>query len=111
MVNVYRFVTQNSVEEDILERAKRKMVLDHLVIQRMNTSGKMVRRWAPMLLPLFPVEPNGGFDSFPRDGRASTHSFVTERRGSMDRKGVVKYLNEGRSKQNFGGKRPSWSSA
>jgi hypothetical protein len=27
------------VEEDILERAKQKMVLDHLVIQRMDTSG------------------------------------------------------------------------
>lgn len=31
-----------SVEEDIIERAKRKMVLDHLVIQRMDTSGKTV---------------------------------------------------------------------
>jgi hypothetical protein len=32
-------VTRNSVEEKILERAKKKMVLDHLVIQRMDTSG------------------------------------------------------------------------
>ena len=39
-VNIYRLVTGNSVEEDILERAKRKMVLDHLVIQRMDTSGR-----------------------------------------------------------------------
>ncbi len=38
-VNIYRFVTSSSVEEDILERAKQKMVLDHLVIQRMDTSG------------------------------------------------------------------------
>lgn len=38
-VNIYRFVTSGSVEEEILERAKRKMVLDHLVIQRMDTSG------------------------------------------------------------------------
>lgn len=30
-VNIYRFVTSGSVEEDILERAKRKRVLDHLV--------------------------------------------------------------------------------
>ena len=37
-----RFVTSGSVEEDILERAKRKMVLDHLVIQRMDTSGRTV---------------------------------------------------------------------
>ena len=41
-VNIYRFLTSNSVEEDILERAKRKMVLDHLVIQRMDNSGRMV---------------------------------------------------------------------
>jgi hypothetical protein len=39
-VNIYRFVTSGSVEEEILERAKRKMVLDHLVIQRMDTSGE-----------------------------------------------------------------------
>ena len=38
-VNIYRFVTMNSVEQDILERAKRKMVLDHVIIQRMDTSG------------------------------------------------------------------------
>ncbi|KAG1670416.1 hypothetical protein FOA52_010151 [Chlamydomonas sp. UWO 241] len=41
-VNIYRLVTSGSVEEDILERAKRKMVLDHLVIQRMDTSGRTV---------------------------------------------------------------------
>merc|ERR1712228_1105460 len=41
-VNVYRLVTKNSVEEDIVERAKKKMVLDHLVIQRMDTTGRMV---------------------------------------------------------------------
>merc|ERR1712183_306541 len=41
-VNVYRLVTKNSVEEDIIERAKKKMVLDHLVIQRMDTTGKQL---------------------------------------------------------------------
>lgn len=41
-VNIYRLVTKSSVEEDIIERAKRKMVLDHLVIQRMDTSGRTV---------------------------------------------------------------------
>lgn len=38
-VNIYRLLTMGSVEEDILERAKRKMVLDHVIIQRMDTSG------------------------------------------------------------------------
>lgn len=41
-VNIYRLVTKGSVEEDIVERAKQKMVLDHLVIQRMDTTGKTV---------------------------------------------------------------------
>ena len=41
-VNIYRFVTGSSVEEDILDRAKSKMVLDHLVIQKMDTSGRTV---------------------------------------------------------------------
>ena len=35
-------VTKNSVEEEIVERAKQKMVLDHLVIQRMDTTGRTV---------------------------------------------------------------------
>lgn len=41
-MSVYRLVTKNSVEEEIVERAKRKMVLDHLVIQRMDTTGRTV---------------------------------------------------------------------
>lgn len=41
-VSVYRLVTKGSVEEDILERAKKKMVLDHLVIQSMDTTGRAV---------------------------------------------------------------------
>ena len=41
-VNIYRLVTKGSVEEDIIERAKRKMILDHLVIQRMDTTGRTV---------------------------------------------------------------------
>ncbi|XP_077296333.1 chromodomain-helicase-DNA-binding protein 1 [Arctopsyche grandis] len=41
-VNIYRLVTARSIEEEIVERAKRKMVLDHLVIQRMDTTGRTV---------------------------------------------------------------------
>lgn len=41
-MNIYRLVTKKSVEEDIVERAKRKLVLDHLVIQRMDTTGRTV---------------------------------------------------------------------
>eukprot|EP00245_Coleochaete_scutata_P008978 TRINITY_DN2859_c0_g4_i2.p1 TRINITY_DN2859_c0_g4~~TRINITY_DN2859_c0_g4_i2.p1 ORF type:complete len:1231 (-),score=311.18 TRINITY_DN2859_c0_g4_i2:118-3264(-) len=41
VVNIYRFVTSGSVEEDILERAKKKMVLDHLVIQKLDAQGRL----------------------------------------------------------------------
>ena len=41
-VNIYRFVSAGSMEEDVVERAKKKMGLDHLVIQRMDTSGRTV---------------------------------------------------------------------
>lgn len=41
-MNIYRLVTKDSVEEEIVERAKQKMVLDHLVIQRMDTTGRTV---------------------------------------------------------------------
>jgi len=41
-VKIYRLITKGSIEEDIIERAKKKMVLDHLIIQRMDTTGKKV---------------------------------------------------------------------
>eukprot|EP00850_Spirogloea_muscicola_P013538 SM000092S24506 [mRNA] locus=s92:280974:290959:- [translate_table: standard] len=44
VVNIYRFVTSGSVEEDILERAKKKMVLDHLVIQKLNAQGRLEKK-------------------------------------------------------------------
>ncbi|KAL1082394.1 hypothetical protein V6Z11_D09G130400 [Gossypium hirsutum] len=44
VVNIFRFVTSKSVEEDILERAKKKMVLDHLVIQKLNAEGRLERK-------------------------------------------------------------------
>lgn len=41
-VNVYRLVTKDTVEEDVLERAKRKMILEYAIINQMDTSGKNV---------------------------------------------------------------------
>nr|CAG8467207.1 4823_t:CDS:10 [Entrophospora candida] len=41
-VNVYRFVTKDTIEESILERAKRKMVLEYCIIKQMDTSGKSI---------------------------------------------------------------------
>jgi len=41
-VKIFRFVSSSSVDEDIIHRAKSKMVLDHLVIQNMDTTGKAV---------------------------------------------------------------------
>lgn len=38
-VNVYRFITKGTMEEDLIERAKRKMVLEYCIIKQMDTSG------------------------------------------------------------------------
>jgi len=38
-VSVFRFLTKDTVEEDVLERAKRKMVLEYAIIHQMDTSG------------------------------------------------------------------------
>lgn len=43
-VNVYRFVTKGTMEEDIIERAKRKMVLEYCIIKRMDTSGQLTEQ-------------------------------------------------------------------
>eukprot|EP01114_Cavostelium_apophysatum_P010624 TRINITY_DN2458_c0_g1_i1.p1 TRINITY_DN2458_c0_g1~~TRINITY_DN2458_c0_g1_i1.p1 ORF type:complete len:1441 (+),score=525.32 TRINITY_DN2458_c0_g1_i1:182-4504(+) len=40
VVNIYRFVTKSTVEESILQRAKDKMVLDHLIIQTMGENNR-----------------------------------------------------------------------
>ncbi|KDR75210.1 hypothetical protein GALMADRAFT_249186 [Galerina marginata CBS 339.88] len=37
-VNVYRFVSKDTMEEDVLERAKKKMVLEYAIINQMDTS-------------------------------------------------------------------------
>ncbi|THV02439.1 hypothetical protein K435DRAFT_817796 [Dendrothele bispora CBS 962.96] len=37
-VSVYRFVSKDTMEEDVLERAKRKMVLEYAIINQMDTS-------------------------------------------------------------------------
>ena len=39
-VNVYRFISKDTIEEDIIERAKRKMVLEYSIIKTMDTSGE-----------------------------------------------------------------------
>ncbi|KAG2015382.1 SNF2-family ATP dependent chromatin remodeling factor snf21 [Coprinopsis cinerea AmutBmut pab1-1] len=37
-VSVYRFVSKDTMEEDVLERAKRKMVLEYAIINQMDTT-------------------------------------------------------------------------
>ncbi|KAK4054612.1 ATP-dependent DNA helicase Hrp3 [Microbotryomycetes sp. JL221] len=41
-VNVYRFVTKDTVEEDVLERARKKMVLEYAIVNQMDTSGRNI---------------------------------------------------------------------
>ena len=41
-VKIFRYVARNSVDETIIRLAKKKMVLDHLVIQSMDTTGKTI---------------------------------------------------------------------
>ena len=38
-VSVFRFLTKDTVEEDVIERAKRKIVLEYAIINQMDTSG------------------------------------------------------------------------
>lgn len=38
-VNVYRLVTKDTVEEEVLERARKKMILEHAIISQVDTSG------------------------------------------------------------------------
>ena len=78
-VNIYRFVTRNTVEEDILQRAKQKMILDHLVIQRMDTSGRTV-------IPS--ANPHGG-------GAAGAAPFASSSSALFDTRELAKILQFG----------------
>ncbi|KAJ3123565.1 hypothetical protein HK098_001820 [Nowakowskiella sp. JEL0407] len=43
-VNVYRFVSKGTIDEKIIERAKRKMVLEYAIIKPINTSGRQLMK-------------------------------------------------------------------
>ena len=71
-VSVYRFVSKDTMEEDVLERAKKKMVLEY-------ASGYHVSAFLPLFISLVPVsspcsrihaphshQPNGYFPSSPQ---------------------------------------------
>ncbi|EIW67175.1 hypothetical protein TREMEDRAFT_69728 [Tremella mesenterica DSM 1558] len=38
-VSIYRFVSKGTIEEDILERARRKMILEYAIINQVDTTG------------------------------------------------------------------------
>jgi len=61
-VRVFRLLTRQSVEEDILERAKRKRVLEHLVIHGVEGGG----------------EPQAGKNSFKKDELSAILRFGAE---------------------------------
>jgi chromodomain-helicase-DNA-binding protein 1 len=42
VVNIYRLVSKNTIDEEIIERAKRKMVIEYCIIKQMDTSGESV---------------------------------------------------------------------
>ncbi|WVQ84586.1 hypothetical protein IAT38_006740 [Cryptococcus sp. DSM 104549] len=52
-VSIFRLVTKGTIEEDILERAMRKMLLEYAIINRMDTTGAHINGTAT------PKEKNG----------------------------------------------------
>lgn len=41
-VSIYRLVSKGTIEEDILERARRKMILEYAIINQMDTTGSNI---------------------------------------------------------------------
>ncbi|KAG6920300.1 hypothetical protein DXG01_005069 [Tephrocybe rancida] len=48
-VSVYRFVSKDTMEEDVLERAKKKMVLEYAIINQMDTTQAHLGSKAPQV--------------------------------------------------------------
>lgn len=85
-MHVFLLTAVCPLEEEILKRAKQKMVLDHLVIQRMDTSGLdtfaagQVVRWVTRSfafrpLSLWTEEEEGSFP-FRRQGPINTRAHL-----------------------------------
>lgn len=91
-VQIYRLVTKDSIEENILERAKTKMVLDTLVVQGLNnisssssqshaSSSAAASVVAMATQALYPngKKPNSGGASFSRDELAKILKFGAQK--------------------------------
>ena len=67
-VSVYRFVSKDTMEEDVLERAKKKMVLEYASECLVRIAGRASRESRVFLLtPIFPrsYQPDGHLASAP----------------------------------------------
>ncbi|KAJ1606565.1 CHD3-like protein [Cryptosporidium canis] len=93
-VQIYRLVTKDSIEENILERAKTKMVLDTLVVQGLNnissqsqaSSAAAASVAAMATQALYPngKKPNSGGTSFSRDELAKILKFGAQKLWSKE---------------------------
>ncbi|KAK4054266.1 ATP-dependent DNA helicase Hrp3 [Microbotryomycetes sp. JL201] len=77
-VNVYRFVTKDTVEEDVLERARKKMVLEYAIVNQMDTSGRNLGQVQSSMRPenytkeeLASILKFGAANIFKQDGASS----------------------------------------
>lgn len=83
-VSVFRFLTKGTVEEDVLERAKQKMVLEYAIIHQMDTSGT---NFAPKSL-------NKSNQNFSREELGAILKFGAQSMFKGDEDGQQKKLDE-----------------
>lgn len=83
-VSVFRFLTKGTVEEDVLERAKQKMVLEYAIIHHMDTSGT---NFAPKSL-------NKSNQNFSREELGAILKFGAQSMFKGDEDGQQKKLDE-----------------
>ncbi|WFD26392.1 DNA helicase [Malassezia nana] len=83
-VSVFRFLTKGTVEEDVLERAKQKMVLEYAIINQMDTSGT---NFAPKSL-------NKSNQNFSREELGAILKFGAQSMFKGDEDGQQKKLDE-----------------
>ena len=82
-VSVFRFLTKGTVEEDVLERAKQKMVLEYAIINQMDTSGNS-----------FAPKSNKSSNNFSRDELGAILKFGAQSMFKSDEDGQQKKLDE-----------------
>ncbi|ORZ30897.1 SNF2 family N-terminal domain-domain-containing protein [Catenaria anguillulae PL171] len=98
-VHVYRLVSKNTIEEEIIERAKRKMILEYCIIKQMDTSGLHVLQGSSKALATGPLAGLSGHKMFGAQDLFSKGATAKEQLDDADLDDILASAEENEAKE------------